>query len=244
MKRTWITVKRGLLEPKHRFALGELIWLFIYILDITNWESGIIEEWSDRGTSEEMDMPIDTLRDQRRKLEEKGYITCERKQRGIRIIVHNWTNPKEYTGHKYNEKPPSGTPSSTPSGTPSGKDQRENLHSSLYQKSKVNNHNEIQQKNLAILYIENIGEIYGKYLADAIELAEKEYPNEWFEPAIMLAVNNNVRKWSYIKAILDDWKANGVKIKTNKQKTGISKPTGTIKFLPDGTQIPVETIDD
>jgi len=106
MKRTWITVKRGILEPKHRFALGELIYLFMLILDKTNWESGVIEDWLDHGVAEEMEMPLATLVDQRRKLESKGYITCERKQHGIRIIVHNWTNPREYTGKVYNEKIP------------------------------------------------------------------------------------------------------------------------------------------
>jgi hypothetical protein len=145
MKRTWITVKRGILEPKHRFALGELIWLFMYILDITNWEEGVIEEWLDRGAAEEMEMPLSTLRDQRRKLQEKGYITCENKQHGIRVIVHNWTNPKEYTGKKYNVKNVSDTsddiPNNTPSYTASFDDRREVEHSSFSQKSKVTNHN-------------------------------------------------------------------------------------------------------
>jgi hypothetical protein len=149
MKRTWITVKRGILEPKHRFALGELIWLFIYILDRTNWEAGVIEEWLDRGAAEEMEMPLSTLRDQRRKLQEKGYITCENKQHGIRVIVHNWTNPKEYTGKKYNVKNmsdtssniPDDTPSYTPSYTPSFEDRHEGETSSYSQKSKITNQN-------------------------------------------------------------------------------------------------------
>ena len=142
MKRTWITVKRGILEPKHRFALGELIWLFIYILDLANWEEGVIMEWTDKGAAEEMDMPLATLRDQRRKLEERGYISSERKRYGLRIIVHNWTNPKEYTGKKYNVKPQSDTESDTESDkTPS-----DNLHSSLYQKSKVKNQKDLPDK--------------------------------------------------------------------------------------------------
>ena len=148
-RRTWITVKRGILEPKHRFALGELIWLFMYILDITNWEAGTIEEWSDKGVADEMDMPLPTLIDQRRKLQEKGYITCERKQHGIRVIVHNWTNPREYTGKKYNEKVPSdtpintpvntlvNTPSDTPINTPIIKNTARNILPSFNQKSQI-----------------------------------------------------------------------------------------------------------
>jgi hypothetical protein len=119
-KKTWIKIKRGLLEPKHRFALGELIYLYLYILDMVNWESGIIEEWLDSGISEELEMPLSTLRDQRAKLEKLGYISTERKQHGIRLIVHNWTNPREYSGEEYNKKKiPSHTPSNTPSHTPS-----------------------------------------------------------------------------------------------------------------------------
>ena len=151
-RRTWITVKRGILEPKHRFALGELIWLFMYILDITNWEAGTIEEWSDKGVAEDMDMPLPTLIDQRRKLQEKGYITCERKQHGIRVIVHNWTNPREYTGKKYNEKVPSdtpintpvntlvNTPSDTPINTPIIKNTARNILPSYNQKSQIKSH--------------------------------------------------------------------------------------------------------
>ena len=140
MKRTWITVKRGILEPKHRFALGELIYLFLFILDITGWETGIIEEWSDKGVAEEMDMPLPTLVDQRRKLQEKGYISCERKQHGIRVIVHNWTNPREYTGKKYNEK----IPINTPINTPTFKDTPTFDVSSYNQKSQITNQKSIE----------------------------------------------------------------------------------------------------
>jgi hypothetical protein len=154
MKRTWITVKRGILEPKHRFALGELIWLFIYILDLTNWEAGVIEEWLDRGAAEEMEMPIATLRDQRMKLEKLGYITSERKQHGIRILVHNWTNPREYTGKKYNEKLPVNTLDTTPSHTPVNtldiKSQPIDNVPSYNQKSQITNQNMIPAKNAGI----------------------------------------------------------------------------------------------
>ena len=132
MKRTWITVKRGILEPKHRFALGELIYLFMFILDKTNWESGVIEDWLDQGVAEEMEMPLSTVRYQRRKLERLGYISTEQKQHGIRVIVHNWTNPKEYTGKKYNVK----SISDNPSDNPSDNEQALKTDSTFNQKSK------------------------------------------------------------------------------------------------------------
>ena len=142
MKRTWITVKRGILEPKHRFALGELIYLFLYILDITGWESGTIEEWSDKGVAEEMSMPLSTLRYQRNKLERLGYISVEQKQHGIRVILHNWTNPKEYTGKVYNKSKiptanPSANPDNNPSANPSFNDEPTNAVPSYSQKSQI-----------------------------------------------------------------------------------------------------------
>ena len=141
-KRTWITVKRGILEPKHRFALGELIYLFLYILDITGWETGTIEEWSDKGVAEEMDMPLSTLRYQRNKLTRLGYISVEQKQHGIRVNVHNWTNPKEYTGKVYNKSKipsanPSTNPSNNPSANPSFKDEPTNAVPSYSHKSQI-----------------------------------------------------------------------------------------------------------
>lgn len=105
MKKQWISVKCGLSrDPKHRQAMGESIWLFLHILDVTSWEDGIAHDWKDEAAAEEMGMPVRTLREHRRRLDELGYITCKQKQYTQDIIVHNWTNPREYGGHKYNEK--------------------------------------------------------------------------------------------------------------------------------------------
>ena len=103
MKRTWIKVKRGLLEPKHRFALGEAWQLYLFILDITDWETGTIEDWKDKEMAAELEMPVVTLRYQRNRLKEKNYIKWELKQHGLRIIINNWTNPREYSGEVYNQ---------------------------------------------------------------------------------------------------------------------------------------------
>jgi len=42
---------------------------------------------------------------------------------------------------------------------------------------------------------------------DAVEL----YPKDWIIEAIKEAAKNNVRKWSYARAILESWKVNGYK---------------------------------
>lgn len=103
MNKTYIAIKCGILEPKHRDALGIRIWLYLYMLDKTDWETGRIIEWTDKSASDEMAMPIDTLRLQRNQLEEAGYITCEKTQHAQRIIIHNWTNPREYSGKVINQ---------------------------------------------------------------------------------------------------------------------------------------------
>ena len=41
-EKTWIKLKRGILEKKHRDELGIRIWLYLYMLDIVDWDTGII----------------------------------------------------------------------------------------------------------------------------------------------------------------------------------------------------------
>ena len=216
MKRTWITVKRGILEPKHRFALGELIWLYIYILDLTNWEAGVIEEWLDRGAAEEMEMPLATLIDQRRKLEQKGYITCQRKQHGIRVIVHNWTNPREYTGKKYNEKSPSDTPSDTLVNTPINTLEIETpYHESVpsyNQKSKIKSQKEIDNHSFVgeFLRIADILGLSSNYQGEQLVKLKNKYGEarllqyaEWCKSKEMLTMDEVMK--AAAKA-LDNWK--------------------------------------
>lgn len=104
-KKQWISVKCGLSrDPKHRQAMGESVWLFLHILDVASWEDGIARDWKDEAAAEDMGMPVRTLRDHRRRLSELGYITCNQKQYTQDIIIHNWTNPREYNGQVYNKK--------------------------------------------------------------------------------------------------------------------------------------------
>ena len=74
MKKTWIKIKRGLLEPKHREILGIRIWLYIHMLDRTDWETGIIYGWKDKDEAEDLSMPWRTLQQQRQQLEKLSLI--------------------------------------------------------------------------------------------------------------------------------------------------------------------------
>lgn len=103
-KKTWIKVKRGILEPKHREKLGVRIWLYLYMVDQADWETGTIKKWKDKQAAIDMDMPVRTLTTQRQEIEDAGYITCKQGLHCQEVIIHNWTNPREYSGEVYNPK--------------------------------------------------------------------------------------------------------------------------------------------
>jgi len=58
------------------------------------------------------------------------------------------------------------------------------------------------------LYEQNIGPLT-PMIAEHLREAEDMYPPAWIEEALGIAVDNNVRKWSYVRAILDDWRSRG-----------------------------------
>jgi DNA replication protein len=67
---------------------------------------------------------------------------------------------------------------------------------------------EIELPNIFTLYEQNIGALT-PMIAETLREAEKEFPYSWIEEAIEIAVENNVRKWSYVNAILEEWQIRG-----------------------------------
>lgn len=65
-----------------------------------------------------------------------------------------------------------------------------------------------ERPNVFALYEANVG-LLTPLIADAIKDAEDDYPTLWIEDAIKLAVEQNKRSWSYIRAILERWKQEG-----------------------------------
>ena len=102
MKKTWIMLKRGILDPKHREKIGIRIWLYLHMLDRANWVQGAVLEWKDEAEADAMEMDLSTLRAQRRQLELDGYIECERRGHDQRVKIIKWVNPREYSGKVYN----------------------------------------------------------------------------------------------------------------------------------------------
>ncbi len=65
-----------------------------------------------------------------------------------------------------------------------------------------------ERPNLFRLYEQNIGPLT-PMIAETLREAEGSYPAAWIEEAIRIAVENNVRKWRYVEAILEDWRTRG-----------------------------------
>jgi len=65
-----------------------------------------------------------------------------------------------------------------------------------------------ERPNIYALYEQNIGPLT-PILSETLQEAEKNYPLDWIEDAIRIAVVKNVRTWRYIEAILRSWKEKG-----------------------------------
>jgi DNA replication protein len=62
--------------------------------------------------------------------------------------------------------------------------------------------------NIFNLYEANIGPLT-PMIAETLREAEKEYPLIWIGDAMKIAVQNNIRRWRYVEAILKSWKEEG-----------------------------------
>jgi len=65
-----------------------------------------------------------------------------------------------------------------------------------------------EKPNLFALYEANIGALT-PMIAETLRDADKNYPAEWVEEAMKIAVQNNIRRWRYVEAILKSWKEEG-----------------------------------
>jgi len=65
-----------------------------------------------------------------------------------------------------------------------------------------------EQPDIFVLYEQNIG-MLTPMIAEELREAEKVYPENWIREAIREAVNQSIRKKSYILAILERWATEG-----------------------------------
>ncbi|MBN1231184.1 MAG: DnaD domain protein [Anaerolineales bacterium] len=94
--------------------------------------------------------------------------------------------------------------------TPKGRAILENIKQGKLDDVEISDVTSVSAKfNIYRLYEENIGPLT-PMISDALEEAEKTYPDHWIEKAMRIAVENNVRKWQYVLAILDKWQTKGL----------------------------------
>jgi DNA replication protein len=67
---------------------------------------------------------------------------------------------------------------------------------------------DVERPNVFGLYEQNIGPLT-PLIAETLREAESTYPAAWIEEAVRIAVENNVRRWRYVQAILEDWRTKG-----------------------------------
>jgi DnaD/phage-associated family protein len=112
-----------------------------------------------------------------------------------------------------------GAPLSRPGGvtetlyflhTPRGRAALEGLQQGKWQPDGLRDATLVQPErpNIFQLYETHIGPLT-PLIADSLRDAETTYPPEWIPDAFRIAVENNVRKWRYVEAILNSWLEKG-----------------------------------
>ncbi len=65
-----------------------------------------------------------------------------------------------------------------------------------------------ERPGIYALYEQNVGPLT-PLIAERLREADEKYPENWIGEAINIAVENNVRNWKYVSAILERWQAEG-----------------------------------
>jgi hypothetical protein len=94
VKRNWIKVRNGLLDPKHIKALGFCpVILYLYMLDGADWDTGMIIGWVDGDAAEVLGVETWQVKKFRNRLKREKYIQCKRAYHGQNITINKWDSP-------------------------------------------------------------------------------------------------------------------------------------------------------
>lgn len=93
-RKTFIKVRRGILEAKHVQTLGVRLPLFLLFLDMANWKVGKVIYYRDQDAADQFEYPIRKMRDWRRRLQDDGYISCLQKSDHQEITIKKWVDPR------------------------------------------------------------------------------------------------------------------------------------------------------
>lgn len=67
---------------------------------------------------------------------------------------------------------------------------------------------DLTKSSIFCMYEENIGPLT-PMIAEMLKDAEEQYPLDWIEEAMQIAVASNARSWRYIEKVLINWKERG-----------------------------------
>jgi len=244
-KKHWLYLKRGLSEdPKHREAMGMAVWLFMHICDAAEFETGTVYDWRDKEIAVDMTLSTNTVREWRSRLVEKHYITCKQRQHGIEITIHNWINPRDYSGKKINiYQGESVTPpleiegeSQGTGDLPQGESQGESqvLTPAIENFTPfIESESESDSLNIRFSKIQTALEKMGAIVTDArmIDIWTNKHTDEWIQKAIDITIAKGIRNCSYVNTILAGWLENGYpQSKQRKQSTAADQQTPLEKY--------------
>lgn len=96
-------------------------------------------------------------------------------------------------------------------------------------KSNNNSSKDVTGKdNIYKLFEQEIG-LLTPMIAEQLKDAESTFPDNWIKDAIKEAARANVRRWSYIEAILKNWATNGRDVKTGGKYKNNEDPDKYVK---------------
>lgn len=86
-KGVWMRIREGILESKHRRAMGEAVWLYLYLHKEANWSTGVISRYRHDEAAAALDMPLRTVKRQMARLEGAGYISSARSKGYSQVTI-------------------------------------------------------------------------------------------------------------------------------------------------------------
>jgi len=102
-ERTWIKIHSGLTnDPTHRERMGIRVWLFMWLVDHAEWDTGVVYNYTDKWAGEEMQVSSRTIERQRQDLEGQDYIFCHAGFQCQHIRIMRWRNPKLVNPYQIN----------------------------------------------------------------------------------------------------------------------------------------------
>ena len=220
--------------------LGQAWYLYFYILDNADWDTGAIAEWKDEYAAQDLEKPLGMIREHRKRLADEGYITCEKGRHDQKITVHNWTNPRRYDGEVLNVNPQSAEINELSEVQSTGKDELsfksecqstgQSTGQSVLEQAQIavpsyshsitesQNHNKESTAAVFRVYEQEIG-LLTAFISERLKADIDDYTEGWVVDAIKTASESNVHNLKYVEAILQRWKTQG-KDRRKKKKSG------------------------